>query len=166
VSDRTWVSTNSGRGAIALLATSALLALWTLVQAIRIEPVPELPAPRFSAGGALATPEPSPAIDVAAAVETDPFTADRSAPERRYSAPGEESDEAAPKEAAAEPVVLGTALSDAVHSFATVQLADGFATIMHTGDKIGEYTVQSIERGHVVFTTRSGKRLDIPELKP
>ena len=46
------------------------------------------------------------------------------------------------------------------------QLADGFATIMHAGDKIGEYTVQSIERGHVVFTTRSGKRLDIPELKP
>src|ERR1019366_9886510 len=105
----------------------------------------EVPAPRFAAGDALAAAAPAPAIDVAAAVGTDPFAADRSAPERRYSAPGEESDEAAPKEAAAEPVVLGTAFSDAVHSFATVQLADGFATIMHTGDRIGDYTVQSLE---------------------
>ena len=166
MSDRGWVSTNSGRGAIVVLAASTLLALWTLVSAIRIEPVPEVPAPNFATGGALAAAAASAAVDVAAAVETHPFAADRSAPERRYSAPGEESDEATPKEAAAEPVVLGTALSDAVHSFATVQLADGFATILHTGDKIGEYTVQSIERGHVVFTTRSGKRLDIPELKP
>jgi len=37
---------------------------------------------------------------------------------------------------------------------------------MHVGDKIGQYTVKSIERGHVVFTTPSGKKLDIPELKP
>jgi hypothetical protein len=37
---------------------------------------------------------------------------------------------------------------------------------MHVGDKIGEYTVQTIGRGRVVFTTAAGKKLDIPELKP
>ena len=62
--------------------------------------------------------------------------------------------------------MLGTAASDAAHGFATVQLADGAPTIVRVGDKIGEYTVKSIERGHVVFTTPSGKKLDIPELKP
>ena len=166
MSDREWASTNAGRGAIAALAVSALVALWTLVHAIRIEPVPESPAPQFAVGGALAAPAPAPAIDVAAAVETDPFAADRSAPENRYRAPSEESDETAPKEAPAVPVVLGTAASDAAHSFATVQLADSHPTIMRVGDKIGEYTVKSIERGHVVFTAPSGKKLDIPELKP
>jgi hypothetical protein len=37
---------------------------------------------------------------------------------------------------------------------------------MREGGRIGQYTVKSIERGHVVFTTPSGKKLDIPELKP
>ena len=63
-------------------------------------------------------------------------------------------------------MVLGTAASDPTHAFATSQLADSHATIMHVGDKIGQYTVKSIERGHVVFTTPSGRKLDIPELKP
>ena len=166
MSDREWVSTNAGRGAIAALALSLLVALWTLAHAIRIEAVPEGPAPQFSVGGALATPAAAPPTDVAAAVDADPFAPDRNAPETRYRAPSEENEEAAAKPAPVEPVVLGTAVSDAAHGFATVQLADGPATIVRVGDKIGEYIVKSIERGHVVFTTPSGKKLDIPELKP
>lgn len=166
MSDREWVSTNAGRGAIAALALSVMVVLWTLVHAIRIEPVPEAPAPQFSVGGALASPTTAPRTNVAAAVDADPFAPDRNAPESRYRAPSEERDESAPKPAAVEPVVLGTAASDATHGFATVQLADGPAAIVRVGDKIGEYTVKSIERGHVVFTTSSGKKLDIPELKP
>jgi hypothetical protein len=166
VSDRAWVSTNAGRGAIAALALSLMVALWTLVHAIRIEAVPEGAAPQFSVGGALSAPAQAPSINVAAAVDADPFAPDRNAPETRYRAPSEESEEAAAKTAPVEPVVLGTAASDATHGFATVQLADGPATIVRAGDKIGEYTVKSIERGHVVFTTPSGKKLDIPELKP
>jgi hypothetical protein len=166
VSDREWVSTNAGRAAIVALALSLMVALWTLAHAIRIEPVPEGSAPQFSAGGALTTPTTAPRINVAAAVDADPFAPDRNAPETRYRAPSEESDETAPKQAPVEPVVLGTAASDAAHGFATVQLADGPATIVRVGDKIGEYTVKSIERGHVVFATASGKKLDIPELKP
>jgi hypothetical protein len=166
VSDREWASTNSGRGVAGVLALATLTALWTLVHAIRIEPVPELAAPRFATGGALAVASPAPAVDVAAAVETDPFAPDRSAPERRYRAPGEEGEDAAPREAQPEPVVLGTAVSDAAHSFATVQLADSRAVILRVGDKIGGYTVTSIERRHVEFKTPSGKKLDISELKP
>lgn len=166
MSERPWSSTGGGRGAIALFAASAMLALWTLVQAIRIEPVPDSPAPQFDSGAARGVPATAPAIDVPSVVATDPFSVDRTAPERRYVAPGDERDDAAPIEPVAEPVVLGTAFSDRVHGFATVQLADGYPTIVHAGDKIGQYTVQSIERGHVVFTARSGKRLDIPELKP
>lgn len=166
MSDREWVSTNAGRGAIAALALSLAAALWTLGHAIRIEPVPEAPAPEFSMSGALATTPVTPPISVAAAVDADPFAPDRNAPEARYRAPSEESEETAAKVAPVEPVVLGTAASDGERGFATVQLGDGAATIVRVGDKIGDYTVKSIERGHVVFTTPSGKKLDIPELKP
>jgi hypothetical protein len=166
VSDREWLSTNAGRGAIVTLALSLMVALWTLERAIRIEPVPEASAPLFSVGGAFATPPAAPRINVAAAVDADPFAPDRNAPETRYRAPSEETEETAAKLAPVEPVVLGTAASDAAHGFATVQIADGPATIVRVGDKIGEYTVKSIERGHVVFATPSGKKLDIPELKP
>ena len=166
MSKREWTSTNAGRGAIALLAAAAVLTVWMLVQAIRIAPVPDSSEPEFAVGSALAAAAQARNVDVAAAVETDPFAADRSAPERSYRAPGEEGDDDVPKAPTVAPVVLGTAVSDATRSFATVQLGDSHATIMRVGGKIGEYTVKSIERGHVVFTTPSGKKLDIQELKP
>jgi hypothetical protein len=166
VNNSQWASTNGGRGAVALLALSAFLALWTLAHAIRIEPVPELPAPQFVGAGALATPPAVTDVSVDATVETDPFAADRSAPEHSYRAPGEEDGDASPKGPVVEPVVLGTAVSDVEHSFATVQLADSHASIMRVGGRIGGFTIKSIEQGHVVFTTPSGKTLDIQELKP
>lgn len=166
MSDREWASTNGGRAAAGALAISAIAALWTLVNAIRIAPVPEIAAPAFASAAALAAPGVGAAVDVDAAVQSDLFASDRSAPARRYRAPGEESDDAAPKEAPVLPVVLGTAMSDSAHSFATVQLADSHATIMHVGDKIGQYTVQTIERGRVVFTNAAKKKLEITELKP
>ena len=166
MSDREWASTNAGRGAIGALAVSAAVALWTLVNAIRIAPVPEIAAPAFASASALAAPGAGAAADVEAAVQSDLFASDRSAPARRYRAPGEESDDAAPKEAPVLPVVLGTAVSDPEHSFATVQLADSRTTIMHVGDKIGQYTVTTIERGRVVFTNAARKKLEITELKP
>jgi len=166
VSDREWISTNAGRGAIAALAVSLFAALWTLEHAVRIERLPEAVAPQFAGLGAIEAPAPAPLVNVAAAVETDLFAADRSAPSRRYAVPGEESEEAAVAQAAPVPVVLGTAVADPAHSFATVQLGDERSVILHEGDKIGEYTVKSIARGHVVFTMRAGKPLDIQSLKP
>ena len=166
MSDREWASTNAGRSSIAVLAFSAMVVLWTLVHAIRIEPVAEVPPPEFASGAALAAPARAADADVEAAVQADLFASDRSAPAHAYRAPSEDSDEAAPKEEPVLPVVLGTAVADPVHSFATVQLGDSRTLIMHAGDKIGEYTVQTIERGRVVFTTAAGKKLAIPELKP
>ena len=166
MSDRDWTATPPGRASLALLVASAGFALWTLVHALRIAPVPDSPASQIANGGVLATLPAPRDVNVALAIDADPFAADRSAPERAYRAPGEDSGDDGPSAPAVAPVVLGTAVSDATHSFATVQLADSHAVIMHVGGKIGEYTVKSIERGHVVFTTPSGKKLDIPELKP
>ena len=64
------------------------------------------------------------------------------------------------------PVVLGIALSDSAHSFATCTLDGGLPTIVRVGNSIGIYTVKSIERGRVTFTTADGKRFEISALKP
>jgi hypothetical protein len=166
VSESEWATSNAGRGAAGALALSVIVFGWTLVHAVRIAPVPELPVPQFASSAALAV-QPQPvATDVDAAVQADLFAADRSAPAHRYRIPGEDSDEGSPVAAPVLPVVLGTAVSDPVHSFATVQLGDSHAVIMHVGDKIGAYTVQTIERERVVFTTAGKKKLEIPELKP
>ena len=51
-------------------------------------------------------------------------------------------------------------------SFATCQLGDDRPIIVRVGDKIGEYTVRTIERGRVVFTTANGSRLEVLALRP
>ena len=161
-----WTATSAGRAAAGALAISAALFLWTVVHFVRIEPVPQLPAPAFISAAALAAPAAQGSTDIEAAVQADLFAADRSAPSVRYRAPGEESDESAPTVEPVLPVVLGTAVSDPPHSFATVQLGDGLPVIVRIGDKIGEYTVQGIDRERVTFTTRARKKVEIPELKP
>ena len=166
MSDFEWANTNAARAAIGAVTISAIAFGWALVHAIRIEEVPVLPAPQFASAAALSPAERGAGADIEGAVQADLFAADRTAPSHRYRIPGEDSDEASPAAPAVLPVVLGTAVADQAHSFATVQLGDGHAVIMHVGDKIGGYTVAAIEREKVVFLTSSKKKLDISELKP
>jgi hypothetical protein len=166
MSNLDWTKTNSGRAAIGAFVLSLFLFAYSLLHAIRIDAVPAQTAPEFASASALAAPVRGAGGDVEAAVQADLFAADRSAPAHRYRIPGEDDDEAGPAAPPVLPVVLGTAVSDPAHSFATVQLGEGHAVIMHVGDKIGGYTVLSIEREKVVFTNASKKKIDIPELKP
>ncbi|HVT40556.1 MAG TPA: hypothetical protein VHE78_16050 [Gemmatimonadaceae bacterium] len=164
---RQFTSTTGSRTAVGALATGAVLALWTLVRAIRLDAVPDAPAVEFAIAEALGT-SPTPAfVDVRSAVERDPFSPGRTAPPQRYRIPGENGPDVVVEHIEPpKPVVLGTALSDPEHSFATCTLDGGAPSIVHVGEKLGEYTVKFIDRGHVVFTTASGKKLDIPALKP
>lgn len=154
------------RWALAALALGSVLATWTFVRAVRLDAVPEAPPPAFASAGELATRAAAAPANVRAAVENDLFAPDRSAPAERYRVPGEDdpSPEVAPE--APEPMVLGTAVSGAGRSFATCQLGDDRPIIVRVGDTIGEYTVKTIERGRVVFTTANGKQLVVPALKP
>ena len=64
------------------------------------------------------------------------------------------------------PIVLGTAVATDGRSFATVQLGDGRPTLVHVGDKIGEWVVKAIERGKIVLVSSSGSRVDVTVPKP
>lgn len=154
------------RVALAALALSVAIAAWSLVRAVRIEAVPEAPPPTFAAASDVAARAPRVTVDVRAAVEKDLFSPDRTAPAERYRVPGESEPAAAVVVEAPKPVVLGTAVSGTGRSFATCQLGDGQPIIVRVGDRIGEYTVKTIERGRVVFTTAKGTLLEVPALKP
>jgi len=155
------------RVALAALLVAAVLAGWSLARALRVDPVPELPPPTLASAGLVSAVANPPSADIEAAVDKDPFSSDRTAPASRYRMPGEDdSTDSAPAPEPEKPVVVGTAVSSGGASFAVVQLGGVPPTSLGVGDKIGPYTVKTIERGHVVFTTAAGKRLDISALKP
>ncbi len=164
--DRDLAASSPYRVALTSLALSALIALWTLVRAIRLEAVSEAPPPAFASAAGLPERTAARAAGIGAAVEKDLFAPDRSAPPERYRVPGEADPSAKVVVEAPKPIVLGTGVAGTGRSFATCQLPDGQPIIVRVGDKIGEYTVKAIERGRVVFTTAKGTQLEVPALKP
>ena len=135
----TLTDTRAARWASGAFALSATVMLVALVRAIRLEPVPEAPPLSFSTTDALARrAEPLP-VDIRAAVEHDPFSADRTAPAERYRIPGEADDVRVTPIDPPKPVVLGIALSDSAHSFATCTLDGGVPTIVRVGNSIGNW---------------------------
>lgn len=154
------------RAALAALAIALATVAWTLAGALRSHDVPDAAPNTLAITGALSTPPRVPIVSIRAAVDRDPFQDDRTAPTKRYRVPGEDDPDATPVASdVVLPVVLGTGVSLGGRSFATCQLGTERAAIVRVGDKFGEYTVKLIERGHVVFTTKAGKQLDIPALK-
>lgn len=156
--------------AVRLAALGVLLALalatWT---ASRIWRVDEVPA--AAPGGALSTealsaPARPESVDVQTAASLDLFNPDREAPAARYRLPSDPAAVASDVPPPARPVVLGTAIATDGSSFATCQLESSRLLMVRVGDKVGSYTVKSIERGRVVFLTPTGERLEILALRP
>jgi hypothetical protein len=151
------------RGALAALAVAFVYALWALAGAFRAPTVPTVVA-HAPVALALHTPVPPRAIDIDAAIKSDLFSPDREAPEQAYRLPGEPAPHAVATVDVQKPTVLGTAVAPNGFSFATAELGAKGPRIVHEGDKLGDYTVKTIERGHVVFVASDGSRLDISEV--
>ncbi|MDB4917979.1 MAG: hypothetical protein JWM95_5623 [Gemmatimonadetes bacterium] len=153
------------RLACAALVISGALVSWTLVRALRPGTGTSSRRTAFDASSAIG---PIPArvpAELGIAIVNDLFAVDRAEPASPYRLPGEESAAVVAKVAPVLPVVLGTASMGEGRGFATCQLGEGRPVIVRVGDKLGEYTVKSIERGLVAFTTSAGKSLEIPALK-
>ena len=152
------MTTTSTRIAFGAAVLGVALCGWTLARAIRLETVGTAPATVNVVPGALDMPKPATGIDVAAAVASDLFSVDRTAPKERYRMPGEA---AAAGDAPVRPTVLGTAIGADGSSFATCQLESARLQMVRVGDHLGDYTVKAIERGRVVFLTRDGTSFEI-----
>jgi hypothetical protein len=163
---REWTSAPGMRLALAGLVLASGAAAWALVRAVRADQLPEAAVESFATADALAPHVAAPTTDIRAAVDADPFQDDRSAPALRYRMPGDSDPTKAPPSAEPDkPVVLGVAVTMDGTSFATCTLTDDRARIVHVGDKLGIYTVLTIERGRVVFTTANGKPLEVRPLR-
>jgi len=157
------------RVALAVCGAALVLAVWTFARALRVDDVPDLPPPTLASAGAIARASAAPPADIRFAVEHDPFAPERTAPDASYRMPGEPGPkDNAPAPEPENPVVVGTAVSADGQSFAVIERpsSNGRRENVRVGDKIGVFTVKSIERGHVVFMSSAGKRVDVNALKP
>lgn len=145
--------------ALALVASGGTL-VWASSRALQLEPVSAAAPPRFATAEAVGTPRTTPQVDVRAAVELNAFSPERTAPARRYRLTGYDA-EPASAPPPPQPLVLGTAVADGAQGFAIAKVGDGRPTVVRVGDVIEGYTVRLIERGHVVFTSPTGERLEI-----
>jgi hypothetical protein len=157
---RELVRARSMQIAVVALVASLGLAAWTAARAIRLDAVTAAPPPRFATEEALARAPVAELPDIDVVVGQNLFSPDRTAPPRRYRLTGY-AEAAEPAEPPARPIVLGTAVADGNRSFAVCRLPDGPSLIVRVGERLGIYTVKSIERNVVVFVTPSGEQLAI-----
>lgn len=161
MSARAWASTPAMRAAIGALVVAVVLVSWTLINALRREPLPDAPPTTLASLETITNHSARPPADITTAVEKDLFAPDRSPPDAPYRMPGESDGKEKPTVEPMKPIVLGTAVATDGRSFATLQLGDGSPTLVHVGDKIGEWVVKAIERGRIVLVSTSGTRADL-----
>jgi hypothetical protein len=156
------------QAALAAAVIGVLLVAWAAVRAITTVPVAEAAPPQFATSVAMAKFEPPPPVDIATVVAGDLFAPERTAPARRYRLSGYATEAPAAQQPAPQPLVLGTSVAEGnpEGSFAIVKVATGPATVIRVGGKIGGYTVVSIERGVVVFTSPTGERVSLKAARP
>ena len=162
--DREFFASRPIQVALGTLVLALGLTAWTVSRAIHIDPVPPGIPPTLSTAEALAKPGMVVPADIGTVVALNAFSPDRKAPSRRYRLAGYASDDPVPD--APQPIVLGTSVASGDRSFAICRVGDGPATVLRVNDRIGGYTVKSIERGRVVFVTPVGERLEINANRP
>jgi hypothetical protein len=166
VSAPAWTRSSGTRTALAALALAIGVTGWALVNAIRADALPDVPVATPVGLASISRGVVAPPADVQAAVENDLFSLDRSAPSGRYRMPGEHAADDKPDAEPTKPLVLGTVVATDGRSFATVQLGDARPTLVHVGDRIGEWTVRAIARGKITIVSPGGNRVDVTVPKP
>ena len=144
------------RAAAAAAAISAVFAGWAVLRALEIEALPA--SADATALGDIQVParRMPPRVNVAAAVNADPFSPERQRPAEAYRLPGELV-VAAPTARPEQLKVLGTVVSTGGSGFAMCQLGSEPPTIVRVGQKIGVYTLKRVARGSATFASPSGE---------
>jgi len=166
MSARGWTNMPAMRVAIGTLVLAVVLVSWTSINALRSQPLPDTPPTTVASLETITNHSTRPPADIMTAVDKDLFASDRSAPDEPYRMPGESDAKDKPAVEPMKPIVLGTAVATDGRSFATLQLGDASPTLVHVGDKIGEWVVKAIERGKIVLVSTSGTRADLTVPKP
>ena len=163
---RSAVKVPAVRVSLVVLAAAIVVVGWTFARAFRAPDAGDTPVMSVAALEPMTRGPLPPPADIQSAVEGDLFSHDRSAPAQPYRMPGESAPDNKPVVEPMKPLVLGTAVANDGRSFATLQLGDATPTLVHVGDKIGEWTVKGIERRKVVLVSTTGNRAELTVPKP
>ena len=152
----------------AAVTVAAIVFAWTAVATLRITPTRPIDGPPPGTARAAATTTLPTMTDegLQRAVGHDPFVVSRSAPARAYSLDAGVMDDPATEdpyvaEADASPIlptVQGTAVGANGVGFAMCAVPGGPVLVVRPGDRVGDFTVVSIERTRVLFRDASGRR--------
>lgn len=163
---RDWSKEVSMRIALGALGVACVVTAWTLVDAFRPVPLPDTPVTAIAGLERISGAPSRPQTDIQATVNRDLFSAGRMAPSSPYRMPDERQATDAPAAEPERPIVLGTAVATDGRHFATVQLGDASPTLVHIGDRIGEWVVRAIERGKIVLVRAGGTRAEVTVPNP
>jgi hypothetical protein len=141
--------------AFAALA-SAIFAGWSVVRALETEDLPATADATALGDVQVAARRMPPRVNIAAAVDADPFSRERQRPPEAYRLPGEMV-VAAPTGRTEQLRVLGTVVSTTGGGFAMCQLGSTPPSIVRVGEKIGVYTLKRVARGSATFASPSGE---------
>ena len=150
----------SGASASVRVATVAVVlcaafAGWSVLRALRTDDLPTSADATALGDVQMADRARPPRVNVAAAVDADPFNPARQRPSEVYMLPNELVVPAATPQA--EQVrVLGTVVNTAGSGFAMCQLGSEPPTIVRVGEKIGAYTLKRVVRGSATFAGPAG----------
>jgi type IV pilus biogenesis protein PilP len=154
------------RPAMAIASVALVLFVVSLARAVSITPVQASENPATAALIRSTATAPIPEIDLDAIGGNDIFQPTRNPLQYRYRMPGESEPSNVVAPEPAKPVVLGTVIATDGDHFATCQLPNGRPTVVRVGDRLGDYTVMSIERTKVVFKNAAGALIEIAATRP
>ena len=144
------------RAALVACLAAAVFAAMAVAEAVRIEEPPG-PADATALGDVQTGPRKAPPrVNVAAAVDADPFSPNRQRPEEPYRLPGELVQAPTPSRSQ-QLKVLGTVVVTDGASFAMCQMGSEPPVIVRVGQQIGSYTLKRVARGKAVFASPSGE---------
>jgi len=143
------------RAAATAAVAAGVFAALSVASALRIDEPPGR-ADATALGDVQSAARKSPArVNIAAAVDADPFSPARQRPAEPYRLPGELIE--APASRTQQLKVLGTVVVTSGPSFAMCQIGSDPPVIVRIGQQIGGYTLKRVARGKAVFTSPSGE---------
>jgi hypothetical protein len=143
------------RAAATATVAAGIFAALSVASALRIDELPGS-ADATALGDVQSAARKSPArVNIAAAVDADPFSPARQRPAEPYRLPGELIE--APASRTQQLKVLGTVVVTSGPSFAMCQIGSDPPVIVRIGQQIGGYTLKRVARGKAVFTSPSGE---------
>ena len=155
------------RLAVVGMVASVGTAMWSVRDAVRTDPLPALEQPPAAGDVERTERRAATRVNIASAVDADPFNPQRKRPDEPYRFPGEVVQTQAQGGPRAQQLrLIGTVAAIRGGGFVFCQIGSQPAQLVHVGQQIGPYTLKTVEAGRAVFTGPAGTTLELTISQP